>query len=107
MSRYFTRNNWKEGTYMRVKDPTTIRMLMDSKSLAVRDIARLSTGTSYEVRHAAVGHVVSGFRSTINPKTATAIANALHVSVESLFDIENDRDREWINAYANSLKAVA
>lgn len=109
MARHLNRNIWKEGTYMRVKHPNTIRMLMDRATppISIRDLANRSNGTKYETKRAIIGHVLSGFRQTVDPRTAIAISNGIGVTVETLFDIETQTDREWVDAYNAGLAVAA
>ena len=77
-----TKHRWPKGAYMKLKSADTLRALMEQDDFSLGRLARYA-GCSKGF----ISHLLAGRRSSCSTDLGKAIAEALHVPVEVLFEV--------------------
>lgn len=77
------RRHWKVGTQVQVKSPELFKAFMESRGLSVRELARVAG-----CKHAMIGHLRTGYKTSTAPELSARIADALRVPLDLLYEVE-------------------
>ncbi|WP_147391652.1 helix-turn-helix domain-containing protein [Galactobacter valiniphilus] len=100
-----SRRRWKEGTYMRLRDPKTLANLMKNRGYTQASLAREvyrespvltelnPDGTpKTDQRRSSINHLLSGKNKGSRPIIAERIAEALGVDLDYLYEVHVPAD---------------
>lgn len=81
------KRRWPKGTWMKLKNPATLRGLMEDRGFSYADVASF-VGCHRSFIGALCSTNPKHAKRSCSPRVATRIAEVLHVPVDVLFDPE-------------------
>lgn len=73
---------WKEGTFMKMRDPELFKALMATRDVTVRELADMA-----KCSPAMIGFLRTGAKTGTTPDLSERIAGALRVPLEVLYNV--------------------